>query len=352
MKDAMASRTARCLAVAVFSLLIWGCKGSSSSTPSRFFSPDYLAIAPNPEDPAGEIIYAGNPFTGPTNLTGTGPSNSTITLVDLPSEKPRSTPILTGGILQDVCASKDGKSLFVTKVDRPNEGVFVAYDAGGGFTELVRMPIDGAPGKIAVSPSGDAIYLLAAGSGTSGTGQLLVFSSTTFSQTAQVPLAFTPTVLGVSPTGAILVGNPVSGTIEYFSTPASTPVSIDIGGRAGGMSFSPDGSLAYATVSSNEMVVAIDLVGTLATSSSIILNGVPEGIATSLTTSTIVFVTNTNGQFSAVNFATGKADATLIMTGIPRQIVLSGERAYVSNSIRNLIVVFDVEKYKQLKEIQ
>jgi len=352
MKDAMTSRTAKFLAIAAFSLLFWGCKGSSSSTPSRFFSPDYLAIAPNPEDPAMEIIYAGNPFTGPTQVTGMGPSNGTITLVDLPSERPRSTPILIGGILQDICVSKDGRSLFVTKLDRPDEGFFVAYDAGGGFTELVRMPIEGTPGKIAVSPSGDAIYLLAAGSGTSGTGQLLVFSSTTFSQTAQVPLAFTPTVLGVSPTGAILVGNPVSGTIEYFSSPASTPVSIDIGGRAGGMSFSPDGSVAYATVSSKEMVVAIDLAGTMATSSSIILNGVPEGIAVSLTTSTIVFVANTNGQFSAVNFVTGKADAILSMTGIPRKIVLSDERAYVSNSINNSIVVFDVEKYKELKEIQ
>jgi len=352
MKDAMSSRTAKFLAVAALLLLIWGCKGSSSSSPSRFFSPDYLAIAPNPEDPTMEIIYAGNPFTGPTQVTGTGPSNSTITLVDLPSEKPRSTPILIGGILQDICASKDGKSLFVTKLDRPNEGFFVAYDSGGGFTELVRMPIEGTPGKIAVSPSGDAVYLLTAGSDATETGQLLVFSSTTFSQTAQVPLAFTPTVLGVSPTGAILVGNPVSGTIEYFSAPASTPVSITIGGRAGGVSFSPDGSVAYATVSSNERVVAIDLLGTLATSSSIFLNGVPEGIAVSLTTGTIVFVANTNGQFSAVNFATEKVDAILSVAGIPRQIVLSGERAYVSNSISNSIVVIDVEKYKEIKNIR
>jgi DNA-binding beta-propeller fold protein YncE len=165
-----------------------------------------------------------------------------------------------------------------------------------------------------------------------------------------VPLAFTPTVIGASPTGAILVGNPVSGTIEYFSTVASAPVSISIGGRPGGVSFSPDGSLAYATVSSDGMVVSIDIAGTMATISSISLGGVPEGIATSLTTGTIVFVASTSGLFSAVNFVTGEAYAKLIITGIPRQIVLSGERAYVSNSIRNSINVIDIENHKNCKK--
>jgi len=330
-------------------LIVMGCESPSSSPPHNLFAPDNLAMAPNPDDPTGQILYAGNPLTGPASVVGTAPSNSTITVIDLPAESPRAAPIVTGGILQDITVSQDGRQLFVTKIDGSG-GLLVSYSTGVWFTETASAPITtGTPGETALSSIGNFIYIV-----TTNPNGLLKFSSTTFTQEAQVSLSFTPTVLGVSPRGAVLIGNPVSGTIEFFTDTSSLPISITVGGIPEGLSFSPDGSAAFVTVSSPPQVVAIDLSGTLSSFFTVSVSGIPKGIATAMTTTSLVFIANANGTFSAVSFSTSSTVMSLSLGGIPRQVVLSqdGTRAYVSNSLNNSIAVIDTGRFQNINTIQ
>lgn len=338
-------------------LILWGCEGASSSSSHRFFTPIHLAAAPNPDNPAQAVLYVGNPFTGLTQFAGASPSNSTITVIDLPGGSPRSTPIVTGGILQDFAVSADGKALFVSHLDNTGAGSLVSYSTSGGFTITAQADLPGLPGYAAVSPVGDSLFVV-----TSDPEFLLVFSTVTFTQEAQIPLSFTPTVLGVSPTGAVLMGNPVSGTVEYYFpssslesfTGASLPTTgISLGGRPGGLSFSPDGSLAYATVSSAGKVMALDLIGVQPTSPSVSLGGIPEGIGVALTATSLVFVANENNILYAVDMAAGTVAKPIVLGGgVLREVALSGSRVYVTDSLSSSIDVVDAEKWSFISVIQ
>lgn len=220
-------------------------------------SATYIAVHPN-----GQSAYVANLFEGSFTVLTTGGLTFPVRRATL------------GGIVSDLALSPDGRFLYIADVPNfpfdPAGFVWVYNTASNRF--VAKIPVGAGPNDIAVSASGQLVYVA---NQLSNTISVIVASANvvgaTLSITNPVHLVVTPDEIHLY----VSDGSNVSLLDVAHNTVTAT---IPVGTNLHGMAISPNGSTVYVVDNSANTVSVITTASNSVTAT-IPVGSNPEGIA-------------------------------------------------------------------------